>query len=213
LIRSKGVGVYFVTQNPLDVPDTVLAQLGNRVQHALRAFTPRDQKAVSAAADTFRDNPNIIEKEVITQLGVGEALVSFLDEKGTPQMVQRAFVVPPGTRIGPITPEERKALIEGSVVFGVYEKKVDRKSAFEVLKNKTAPDGDGDEADKEQAKKQEEFETKRSEEQSPAEEKKPAKKGDSAFMAFMKTIARSIATTVGVIIRTLIVNSMKSKKK
>jgi DNA helicase HerA-like ATPase len=213
LIRSKGVGVYFVTQNPLDVPDTVLAQLGNRVQHALRAFTPRDQKAVTAAAQTFRQNPKLDVEEAITHLGIGEALVSFLDEKGTPGIVERAFVVPPGTRIGPITPEERKKQIEGSVVFGAYEKKIDRKSAFEVLKNKVAPDGDGDEADKEQAKKQEEFERKRSEEQSEVEEKKPAKKGDSAFMAFMKTIARSIATTVGVIIRTLIVNSMKSKKK
>jgi len=214
LIRSKGVGVYFVTQNPLDVPDRVLAQLGNRVQHALRAFTPRDQKAVSAAADTFRDNPKIDEKEVITQLGVGEALVSFLDEKGTPSMVERAFVVPPGTRIGPITPEERKAQIEGSVVFGAYEKKIDRKSAYEILKNKAAPD-EAEEADAEQAKKQADFEKKRDEQQSEADEPKkaPAKRGDSAFMSFTKSMMRSIATTIGGIIRMLITNAMNPKKK
>ena len=113
LIRSKGVGVYFVTQNPLDVPETVLGQLGNRVQHALRAFTPRDQKAVKAAAETMRANPKLDTEDAITELGVGEALVSFLDEKGRPGIVERAFVLPPASRIGPITPEERKAVIAG----------------------------------------------------------------------------------------------------
>jgi uncharacterized protein len=134
LIRSKGVGVYFVTQNPTDIPDTVLGQLGNRVQHALRAFTPNDQKAVKAAADTFRTNPKIDVAKVITQLEVGEALVSFLDEKGTPGVVERALVLPPRSRIGPITPDERQKLIQSSVVAGVYEKVVDRESAYEHLK-------------------------------------------------------------------------------
>jgi DNA helicase HerA-like ATPase len=134
LIRSKGVGVYFVTQNPLDVPDTVLGQLGNRVQHALRAFTPRDQKAVKSAASTLRPNPAFSAEAVITELGVGEALVSFLDEKGRPGMVERALVVPPGSRIGPVDDAERRALIAGSVVAGVYEQAIDRESAFERLK-------------------------------------------------------------------------------
>ena len=134
LIRSKGVGVYFVTQNPLDVPDTVLAQLGNRVQHALRAFTPRDQKAVKTAATTMRANPALDVEKVITELGVGEALVSLLDEKGRPSMVERAFVLPPHSRIGPVTPEERTATIKDSLVAGIYEPLVDRESAHEVLK-------------------------------------------------------------------------------
>ena len=138
LIRSKGVGVFFVTQNPLDVPDTVLAQLGNRVQHALRAFTPRDQKAVKAAAETMRANPKFSTEAAITELGVGEALVSFLDEKGRPTVVERAFVLPPASRIGPITPEERKAVMAASPVAGVYDKDVDRESAYEKLKARAA---------------------------------------------------------------------------
>jgi DNA helicase HerA-like ATPase len=133
LVRSKGVGVYFVTQNPLDVPQTVLGQLGNRVQHALRAFTPRDQQAVKAAATTFRANPALDVEKVIGELGVGEALISFLDEKGRPNMVERGFVVPPASRLGPLTPEERKKVIAGSLVAGHYEKAVDRESAHEKL--------------------------------------------------------------------------------
>jgi DNA helicase HerA-like ATPase len=136
LVRSKGVGVYFVTQNPLDIPDTVLGQLGNRVQHALRAFTPRDQKAVKAAAQTFRENPKLNVETVITELGVGEALVSFLDEKGRPGIVERAYICPPQSQIGPITPEERTTLISSSLVAGVYEKVVDRESAFEKLRGR-----------------------------------------------------------------------------
>jgi DNA helicase HerA-like ATPase len=138
LVRSKGVGVYFVTQNPLDVPDSVLAQLGNRVQHALRAFTPRDQKAVKSAASTMRANPGLDIETAITELAVGEALVSLLDEKGRPSVTQRVFVVPPGSQIGPITPEQRKALIAGSLVAGAYEKAVDRESAYEKLKGRAA---------------------------------------------------------------------------
>ena len=139
LIRSKGVGVFFVTQNPIDVPDTVLSQLGNRVQHALRAFSPRDQKAVRAAAQTFRANPKISVEEVITQLGVGEALVSFLDEKGTPGIVERAMVVPPHSQIGPITPEQRDAILAASVDLNrAYGTAIDRESAYERLKDKAS---------------------------------------------------------------------------
>ncbi len=136
LIRSKGVGVWFVTQNPLDVPDSVLGQLGNRVQHALRAFTPRDQKAVKATATTMRTNPKLDIETAITELAVGEALVSLLDEKGRPSVTERVFVIPPASRIGPITAEERKALIAGSIVAGVYEKTIDRESAYEKLKGR-----------------------------------------------------------------------------
>jgi len=138
LVRSKGVGVYFVTQNPLDIPDTVLAQLGNRVQHALRAFTPRDQKAVKSAASTMRANPKLDIETAITELAVGEALVSFLDEKGRPSVTERLFVLPPGSQIGPITPEQRRALVASSLVAGVYEKTVDRDSAYEKLKGRAA---------------------------------------------------------------------------
>jgi DNA helicase HerA-like ATPase len=138
LVRSKGVGVYFVTQNPLDIPDTVLGQLGNRVQHALRAFTPRDQKAVKSAADTMRANPGLDIVTAITELAVGEALISLLDEKGRPGVTQRVFVVPPGSQIGPITPAQRQALISQSLVAGVYEKTVDRESAHEKLKGRAA---------------------------------------------------------------------------
>ncbi|AMO98925.1 hypothetical protein CAter282_1021 [Collimonas arenae] len=138
LIRSKGVGVFFVTQNPLDIPDTVLGQLGNRVQHALRAYTPRDQKAVQAAADTFRANPELNTAQVISELGVGEALVSFLDEKGRPNIVERAFILPPASQIGPITEDERNRLIAASIVAGVYEAAIDRESAYEILKGRAA---------------------------------------------------------------------------
>ena len=138
LIRSKGVGVYFVTQNPLDIPDSVLGQLGNRVQHALRAFTPRDQKAVKAAAQTLRANPKLDVETAITELSVGEALVSLLDEKGRPSVVERAFVVPPASRMGPLTDPERDAAIKTSAIYGHYEKVIDRESAYEKLKNRTA---------------------------------------------------------------------------
>ncbi|MDR7305286.1 helicase HerA-like domain-containing protein [Rhodoferax saidenbachensis] len=137
LVRSKGVGVFFVTQNPLDIPDSVLAQLGNRVQHALRAFTPRDQKAVKSAADTMRANPGLDVATAITELGVGEALVSLMDEKGRPCLTERVFVLPPASQIGPIKPDQRKTLLAESIVAGVYEKAVDRESAFEKLKGRT----------------------------------------------------------------------------
>ncbi len=138
LIRSKGVGVYFVTQNPSDVPDKVLGQLGNRVQHALRAFSPRDQKAVKAAAETMRDNPELDEAAAITELGVGEALISCLDEKGTPGIVERAWIVPPRGQIGPISEAERLAVMQESLLAGHYEKAIDRESAYEILKGRTS---------------------------------------------------------------------------
>jgi uncharacterized protein len=143
LIRSKGVGVYFVTQNPLDVPDKVLAQLGNRVQHALRAFTPRDQKAVRAAADTFRPNPKLNTAQVITELGKGEALVSFLEGNGTPSMVERTLIRPPSARVGPVTAEERKAIIAKSPVKGKYDTTIDPESAFEILQKRVQGGGAG----------------------------------------------------------------------
>ena len=142
LVRSKGVGVYFVTQNPLDIPDSVLAQLGNRVQHALRAYTPRDQKAVKATAQTMRQKPGLDIETAITELAVGEALVSLLDAKGRPSMTERVYVLPPGSQLGPITPQQRQALLQNSLVAGVYEKEVDRESAYEKLKvraNAAAP--------------------------------------------------------------------------
>jgi DNA helicase HerA-like ATPase len=137
LVRSKGVGVFFVTQNPLDIPDSVLAQLGNRVQHALRAFTPRDQKAVKAAAETMRANPGLDVATAITELAVGEALVSLLDDKGRPCLTERVYVLPPASQIGPISDAQRKALISQSLVAGVYDQAVDRESAFESLKGRT----------------------------------------------------------------------------
>ena len=138
LVRSKGVGVYFVTQNPLDIPDSVLAQLGNRVQHALRAFTPRDQKAVKATAATMRQKPGLDIETAITELAVGEALVSFLDAKGRPSVTERVYILLPGSQLGPITPQQRQSLMASSLVAGVYEKTVDRESAYEKLKDRTA---------------------------------------------------------------------------
>ena len=158
LIRSKGVGIYFVTQNPLDLPESVLGQLGNRVQHALRAFTPKDQKAVKTAADTFRANPEFKVDQVITELAVGEALISCLDEQGTPQIVERAWVMPPYSSFSPINTDERKALMASSIVSGVYDTEADRESAFEKLQNKVQErqqQAAQAEVDKVQAKEQE----------------------------------------------------------
>lgn len=187
LVRSKGVGIYFVTQNPIDIPDTVLGQLGNRVQHALRAFTPRDQKAVKSAAETFRPNPKFKVEEVITELGVGVALVSFLDEKGIPGMVEMAKIVPPQSQIGPITPDERAGIINNSVINGVYEKQVDRESAFEILEKRFA---------KEDAEKKEQEDQL----QKIKEEKlKRAAQGSSGGMMgdLAKTMGRTITRQVG----------------
>jgi len=174
LIRSKGVGVFFVSQNPLDIPDEVLGQLGNRIQHALRAYTPRDQKAVKAAAQTFRTNPKLDTETVITELGVGEALISFLDEKGRPNIVEQALIRPPFSQIGPIEIRERKQIIQSSLVYGVYEKTVDRESAYEMLKKRA-----------EQAPKV-----------APAPKKKPGRQRQGIVETMAKSAARSIGSQI-----------------
>ncbi|NOT49147.1 MAG: DUF853 family protein [Acidobacteria bacterium] len=191
LIRSKGVGVYFVTQNPADIPEKVLAQLGNRVQHALRAYTPQEQKGVKAAATSFRENPKIDTEKVITELGVGEVLISTLDEKGVPTIVDRAFVVPPVGHIGPVTPEQRAALIANSLVAGVYENALDRESAFEILSKKAeekmAADAEAataKEAEKEAAKQ-------------AKEERAAARAPDSLAESITKSVARSASSSIG----------------
>ncbi|CAL60768.1 putative ATPase [Herminiimonas arsenicoxydans] len=214
LIRSKGVGVYFVTQNPLDIPDTVLGQLGNRVQHALRAYTPRDQKAVQAAAETFRPNPALNIVQVITELGVGEALVSFLDEKGRPNIVERGFVLPPASQIGPITDAERAALMVNSMVAGVYEKTVDRESAYEKIKGRV------------EKQTQEAAEAKAAEAESGGGfsdvlggifgngngKKTAGRRSDTVVEAMMKSAVRTMGSTVGrEIIRGVLGSIMKRK--
>ncbi len=194
LIRSKGVGIYFVTQYPLDVPETVLGQLGNRIQHALRAFTPRDQKAVRVAASTMRQNPKIDTEKVITELGVGEALVSFLDEKGQPGIVERAFVLPPHSQIGPITPDVRRSIVASSYVYGHYEKVMDRESAYEKLKEQAAAEEAAEAAAKAPAP------TAPPEYGRPQAERAPRPAGrprDSMFDAFAKSATRAIGSQVG----------------
>jgi DNA helicase HerA-like ATPase len=192
LIRSKGVGVYFVTQNPVDVPESILGQLGNRVQHALRAFTPKDQKGVRAAAETFRQNPEINVETAIVELGVGEALISCLDEKGTPAMVERAFVIPPESHIGPVTPEQRQQLLANSLVAGQYETAIDRESAYEILRSKA------DAAMQGQAAIDAQIAAEKEAEQAAKEEARAERsRGDSALGAFAKSAARAIGSNVG----------------
>ena len=190
LIRSKGVGVYFVTQNPKDVPDKVLAQLGNRVQHALRAFTPQEQKAVKIMAQTFRPNPKLSIEQVITELGVGEALISFLEEDGTPAVVDRAFVCPPQSRIGVITADERQRIIQNSIHFGNYEKIIDRESAFEVIKKRT-------EQRVAQPQQQETYQQPQPRYQEPLPRRSPGRPRDSLVEAFAKSAVRSIGSSIG----------------
>jgi len=226
LIRSKGVGVYFVTQNPADVPDSVLGQLGNRVQHALRAFSPRDQKAVRAAAETMRDNPDLNEAEVITELGVGEALVSMLDEKGRPSVVQRAYIIPPEGQIGPITDAERRRLMQTSLVAGVYEKLVDRESAYEVIKARSEAAA-AEKAAEEQAAAQAKEEAK-AKAQAPASGGglggilgdllggAPASGGrrrEGVVEALAKSAARSVGSQVGRAIIRGVLGSLLGKKR
>lgn len=191
LIRSKGVGVYFVTQNPADIPEKVLAQLGNRVQHALRAYTPQEQKGVRAAASSFRVNPDINTETVITELGVGEVLISMLDEKGIPTMVDRAFVVPPAGHIGPITPEQRQQLLNTSLVAGIYENAVDRESAYEMLTAKAEERASAEAAAKAQLEAQKEAERQ------AREERAAARQPDSIVESVMKSAARSASTSIG----------------
>ena len=191
LIRSKGVGVYFVTQNPADIPEKVLAQLGNRVQHALRAYTPQEQKGVRAAASSFRENPDVDTEKTITELGVGEVLISCLDEKGIPTMVDRAFVVPPVGHIGPITPEQRAALIVGSLVAGAYDTAVDRESAFELLAAKTE-----EKAALTAAEEQAKAEAKAQKETEKAE-RAAARAPDTMVESITKSVARSASSSIG----------------
>ncbi len=189
LIRSKGVGVYFVTQNPLDVPDEVLGQLGNRIQHALRAFTPRDQKAVRAAAQTFRQNPGFDTEEAITQLGVGEALVSTLDKKGSPTMVQRTLIRPPSSRMGPADDNVRKKMQQDSPVYGMYDDPIDRESAYEILEKRA-----------EQRAKSEAVEAKAKEEEKAAKKSSSGRRGyqrQTATERFIKSMASSVGRQLG----------------
>jgi hypothetical protein len=181
LIRSKGVGVFFVTQNPLDVPDSVLAQLGSRIQHALRAYTPREQKAVRTAAETFRQNPSFDTAEAITQLGVGEALVSTLEAKGVPAMVERTLIRPPASRMGPLRPEERGAIMADSPVRGIYDRSVDRESAYEMLAAAAAKKAAAAEVEAEAE---------------PAK-RSSGRRSDTAMEAGIKSVVRSIASSVG----------------
>jgi DNA helicase HerA-like ATPase len=183
LIRSKGVGVYFVTQNPLDIPDTVSRQLGNRVQHALRAFTPAEQKAVRSAAQTFRKNPKIDTEQAIMELGIGEALVSTLDEKGQPTMVQKTLIKPPNSQVGPITEEERAAVLRESPVAGEYDEAAERKSAYEILKQRTAQRADAEAADN-------------AETEDAAAAKKKASSGGSRSDGFWTTLGKSLVRTL-----------------
>ena len=195
LIRSKGVGIYFVTQNPLDLPESVLGQLGNRVQHALRAFTPKDQKAVKTAAETFRANPEFKVDQVITELAVGEALISCLDEKGIPQIVERGWVMPPHSSFTPISLEERKALMQQSIVAGIYEQPVDRDSAHEMLQNKVAErqqQAQAAEIAKQQLKEQERLARKQQKEAERA-----AKQREKLTQDIVGTFAKSAARSLG----------------
>ncbi len=176
LIRSKGVGVYFVTQNPLDIPESVLAQMGNRVQHALRAYTPREQKAVATAASTFRPNPKFKTETAITELGTGEALVSVLDLKGVPTMVERTLIRPPSSRLGPITPDERQSIVKNSPVYGLYDKTEDRESAYEKLAAKAGA---------------------RVEASAPKEKTSSGYQRETATQRFVKNLASSVGRSVG----------------
>lgn len=188
LIRSKGVGVYFVSQNPLDIPDVILGQLGNRVQHALRAFTPRDQKAVKSAATTFRANAGLDVEKAITELGVGEALVSFLDEKGIPTPVERTFICPPGGRVGPATDAERSQCITSSSVYGFYEKHMDRESAYEILKGRAAESA---------AEQKDDDKFDWGGILGGGNGKKSASRSDSVFEAAAKSVVRTIGSELG----------------
>ena len=210
LIRSKGVGIYFITQNPLDLPESVLGQLGNRVQHALRAFTPKDQKAVKTAADTFRANPEFKVDQAITELAVGEALISCLDEQGTPQIVERGWVMPPYSSFTPITPEERQVIIGQSIVAGVYDQAVDRDSAYERLQQKVLQQSQqkqADELEKQQSKEQDALAKQQAKEQErfAKEQQKAAEKAErdrekltqDIVGTFAKSAARSLGGSTG----------------
>ncbi|MBP7895321.1 MAG: DUF853 family protein, partial [Acinetobacter sp.] len=206
LIRSKGVGIYFVTQNPLDLPESVLGQLGNRIQHALRAFTPKDQKAVKTAADTFRANSEFKVDQAITELAVGEALISCLDEQGTPQIVERGWVMPPYSSFNPISLDERKILMQQSIVAGIYEQPVDRESAFEMLQQKVAQrqqQAVAEETAQQQAKEQEAFAKQQTREQEriareqQKETDRASKQREKLTQDIVGTFAKSAARSLG----------------
>jgi len=207
LIRSKGVGVYFVTQNPLDVPETVLAQLGNRVQHALRAYTPREQKAVKTAADTFRPNPDFDCATVITQLGTGEALVSTLEGKGAPSMVERTLIRPPASRLGPISDAERRKIMDVSPVAGLYDEDFDRESAYEILmaRAKKAADAAAAQAETDQAGQQPSGGSRwtlpgfgdEEPAQKPQAKPRTGYQRETVAEAAMKSVARTVASSLG----------------
>jgi DNA helicase HerA-like ATPase len=203
LIRSKGVGVYFVTQSPLDVPETVLGQLGNRVQHALRAFTPKDQKAVKVAAQTFRQNPALDTEKLLTELAVGEALVSFLESTGTPAIVESVRIFPPASRIGPLTIEEHQAIVNRSPYAGVYEQAVDRESAFEKIQQRMKPSPSKQVKEKQTEAEPEYSEPKRS----------VGRPRQSIAEAMMKSTARSVGNTLGRQIVRGLLGSIFGKKR
>jgi len=215
LIRSKGVGVFFISQNPLDVPDAVLGQLGNRVQHALRAFTPRDQKAVNSAATTFRQNPELKITEVITELEVGEALVSMLENNGNPSVVQRAFIIPPHSQIGPISMQSREEIIRKSSIYGNYEKVKDRESAYELLKKKVNEKNSRETNEK----KGREYNYNNTWGNKDTTQKKPktsrkssGRRSDSVGTAVLKSVGRSVGSQLGRQIVRGILGSIFSKK-
>lgn len=224
LIRSKGVGIYFISQSPADIPDTVLGQLGNRVQHALRAFTPKDQKAVKIAAQTFRANPAFSTESAITELGIGEALVSVLDEKGTPTPVERILICPPGSRIGPLSEPERSEVIARSPYKALYEQQVNRESAYEILTQRTAQiqQQEAAEAERITAQKQQQQQAKEQERLARAQQKQQEKlareqqrasaKRDSAIDAFAKSTARAVGSSLGRQIVRGILGSLLGKK-
>lgn len=215
LIRSKGVGIYFITQNPADVPENILGQLGNRIQHALRAYTPNDQKAVKIAANTFRPNPKFDTETAITELGTGEALVSFLDEKGAPNPVERAFVLPPEGQIGPITPEERTQIIQSSLLYGIYEKEVDRISAFEIISERM----NADDLQKQQLDQQKQLEIQRIQQEKAereAERQRRAEAKNDVLGGILKdvgrTVGRQLTTQIGRSITRTILGAFFGKK-
>ena len=216
LIRSKGVGVYFITQNPADIPENILGQLGNRIQHALRAYTPNDQKAVRVAANTFRANPKFDTETAITELGTGEALVSFLDEKGAPNPVERAFVLPPEGQIGPVTPDERMHVIQSSLLYGIYEKEVDRISAFEIISERT----NADDLQKQQLEQQKQLEIQRRDQEKAdreAERQRRAAAKDDVFGGLLKdvgrTVGRQMTSQIGRSITRTILGAFFGKKR
>ena len=216
LIRSKGVGVYFITQNPADIPENILGQLGNRIQHALRAYTPNDQKAVRVAANTFRANPKFDTETAITELGTGEALVSFLDEKGAPNPVERAFVLPPEGQIGPVTPDERMHVIQSSLLYGIYEKEVDRISAFEIISERM----NADDLQKQQLEQQKQLEIQRRDQEKAdreAERQRRAAAKDDVFGGLLKdvgrTVGRQMTSQIGRSITRTILGAFFGKKR